>query len=173
MQKVLSHRGLGARAQRESCGLDRRVARRQLCKRLDCATASRGSHDLCVSACDVHTPATLGKHHPTLGWHHATVKQAVFSICPIEDLWEKLEYIFHLYPCGGGVEYLHRDPANSRRRRKGKSQIGDSKRWSRVPKDLDPKMTALARPATYTKDRPVLSSERAHHKNKTVTVKQQ
>jgi hypothetical protein len=28
------------------------------------------------------------------------------------------------------------------------------------------------RPAAYTKDRPVLSSERAPHKNKTVTVKQ-
>jgi hypothetical protein len=27
-------------------------------------------------------------------------------------------------------------------------------------------------PATYIKDRPVLSSERAHEKNKTVTVKQ-
>jgi hypothetical protein len=28
------------------------------------------------------------------------------------------------------------------------------------------------RPATYRKDRPVLSSERAPHKNKTLTVKQ-
>jgi hypothetical protein len=26
-------------------------------------------------------------------------------------------------PCGGGVEYLHRDPTSRRRRRKGKSQI--------------------------------------------------
>jgi hypothetical protein len=34
--------------------------------------------------------------------------------------------------CGGGVEYLHRDPASRRRRRKGKSQIWDSKIWSRV-----------------------------------------
>jgi hypothetical protein len=25
--------------------------------------------------------------------------------------------------CGGGVEYIHRDPASRRRRRKGKSQI--------------------------------------------------
>jgi hypothetical protein len=28
-------------------------------------------------------------------------------------------------------------------------------------------------PAAYTKDRPILSSERAPHKNKTVTVKEQ
>jgi hypothetical protein len=28
-----------------------------------------------------------------------------------------------VYPCGGGVEYLHRDPASRRRRRKGMSQI--------------------------------------------------
>jgi hypothetical protein len=27
------------------------------------------------------------------------------------------------YPCGDGVEFLHRDPASRRRRRKGKSQI--------------------------------------------------
>jgi hypothetical protein len=26
-------------------------------------------------------------------------------------------------PCGGGVEYLHRDPASRKRRRNGKSQI--------------------------------------------------
>jgi hypothetical protein len=25
-------------------------------------------------------------------------------------------------PCGGGVEYLHRDPASRRKRQKGKSQ---------------------------------------------------
>jgi hypothetical protein len=36
----------------------------------------------------------------------------------------------------------------------------------------DPRKTALARPAAYTKARPVLSSERAPHKSKTVTVKQ-
>jgi hypothetical protein len=35
------------------------------------------------------------------------------------------------------------------------------------------KKTALARPAAYAKYRPILSSERAPHKNKTVTVKQQ
>jgi hypothetical protein len=47
-------------------------------------------------------------------------------------------------PCGGGVEYLHRDSASRRRRRKGKSQIWDSKiRW-RVPRDSDPRKTAQA-----------------------------
>jgi hypothetical protein len=39
------------------------------------------------------------------------------------------------YPCGGGVEYLHRDPASRRRRQKGKSQIWDSKIGSQVPRD--------------------------------------
>jgi hypothetical protein len=33
------------------------------------------------------------------------------------------EYIYTGSSCGGGVEYLHRDPASRRRRRKGKSQI--------------------------------------------------
>jgi hypothetical protein len=48
-------------------------------------------------------------------------------------------------PCVGWVEYLHREPASRRRRRKGKSQIWDSKIWSRVPRDSDPRKTALAR----------------------------
>jgi hypothetical protein len=47
-------------------------------------------------------------------------------------------------PCGGGVEYLHRGPASRRRRRKGKSQMWDSKIWSRVPRDSEPTKTALA-----------------------------
>jgi hypothetical protein len=41
-------------------------------------------------------------------------------------------------PCGGGVEYFHRDPVSRRRWRKVKSQIWDSKIWSRVPRDSDP-----------------------------------
>jgi hypothetical protein len=43
-------------------------------------------------------------------------------------------------PCGGGFEYLHCDPASC-----SKSQIWDSKIWSRVPRDLDPRKTTLAR----------------------------
>jgi hypothetical protein len=48
-------------------------------------------------------------------------------------------------PCGGGVEYLHRNPASRRRRRKRKFRIWDSKICSRVPRDSDPRMTALYR----------------------------
>jgi hypothetical protein len=54
-------------------------------------------------------------------------------------------------PCGGGVEYLHRDPASRRRRRNGKSQMWDSKIWSRVPRASDPRMTALARTSSSCK----------------------
>jgi hypothetical protein len=50
-----------------------------------------------------------------------------------------------MIPCGGGFEYLHRNPASHRRRRKRKSQIWDSKLWSRVLWESDPKMSALAR----------------------------
>jgi hypothetical protein len=54
-------------------------------------------------------------------------------------------------PCEGGVEYLHSSPASRRRRRKGKSRIWDSKIWSRVPGDSDPRMTALARTSSNCK----------------------
>jgi hypothetical protein len=40
------------------------------------------------------------------------------------------------------------------------------------PKDSEPRKTALARASSICKIGPVLSSERASHKNKTVTVKQ-
>jgi hypothetical protein len=40
---------------------------------------------------------------------------------------------------------IHRSPASRSRRRKGKSRAWDSKIWSPVPRDLDPRMTALAR----------------------------
>jgi hypothetical protein len=56
-----------------------------------------------------------------------------------------------LTPCGGGVEYLHRDPASRRMRRKGKSRMWDSKIWSRVPRDSDPRKTALARASSNCK----------------------
>jgi hypothetical protein len=60
-------------------------------------------------------------------------------------------FLSYPIPCGGGVEYLHRDPASRRRRRKGKSQIWDSKIWSRVPRDSDPRKTALARVSSIYK----------------------
>jgi hypothetical protein len=39
-------------------------------------------------------------------------------------------------------------------------------------KGLGPRKTSLARASSIKKDRPVLSSERAPHKNKTVTAKE-
>jgi hypothetical protein len=56
-----------------------------------------------------------------------------------------------LPPISSGVEYLHRDPASSRRRRKGKSQIWDGEIWSRVPRDSDPRMNALAKASSKCK----------------------
>jgi hypothetical protein len=52
-------------------------------------------------------------------------------------------YILDL--CGEGLEYLLHDPASHRRRRKGKSQMWDSKIWLWVPRDWDPRKIALAR----------------------------
>jgi hypothetical protein len=51
----------------------------------------------------------------------------------------------YLLLCGGGVDYLHRNPASRRRRRKGKSRMWDSKLWSRGPRESGPKVIALAR----------------------------
>jgi hypothetical protein len=72
------------------------------------------------------------------------------------------------YPCGGGFEYLHRDPASRRRRRKGKSQIWGSKICHESQGSPTRERLRWRGPAAYTKDRPVLSSERALQKNQTV-----
>jgi hypothetical protein len=75
------------------------------------------------------------------------------------------------HPCEGGVEYLHRDLASRRRRRKWKSQIWDSKIRSQVLRDYDRERLRWRGPAAHTKDRFVLSSERASHGIKNVTVR--
>jgi hypothetical protein len=62
-------------------------------------------------------------------------------------------------------------PASRRRRRKGKSQIWDSKIRSQVPRDYGRERLPWQGPAAHTKDRPVLSSERASHWIKNVTVR--
>jgi hypothetical protein len=69
-----------------------------------------------------------------------------FSFC-WSSLLIKEGLVFYIYidPCGGGVEYLHHDPASRRRRRKGKSQNWDSKIQSRDPWDSGPRKTALVR----------------------------
>jgi hypothetical protein len=83
--------------------------------------------------------------------------EAVFSLWSAPRLYQATDWD----PCGGGFEYLHRSPATRRMRRKGESQIWDSKIWSRSPRDSDPRMTALSRPTAILSDRPILSSERA------------
>jgi hypothetical protein len=65
----------------------------------------------------------------------AKIEEAVFSVGPPRDCISSpvINQGSVDNPCGGGIEYLHRDPASHRRRRKWKSQICDSKIWSRVP----------------------------------------
>jgi hypothetical protein len=62
----------------------------------------------------------------------------------------------------------HRDPASRRRRRKGKSQISDSKIRSRVPRDSDPRMTALARASSNCKRqiRPLVRESAPHQQTR-------
>jgi hypothetical protein len=71
--------------------------------------------------------------------------------------------------CGGGVEYLHRSPASRRRRQKEMYRIWGSKIWSRVPRDSDPKMTALARPSSNCKrqPRPLVRESAPHQQTRT------
>jgi hypothetical protein len=68
---------------------------------------------------------------------HATMEvllEVVFSMWSALRLNHTTDQV-QFNPCGCGVEYLHRDPESRRRRRKGKSQIWDSKIQPQVPRD--------------------------------------
>jgi hypothetical protein len=72
---------------------------------------------------------------------------------------------------GGGIEYLHRDPASRRRRRKGSLKSETVKYGRKSQGTRTRERLRWHGPAAYTEDRPVLSSERAPHGIKNVTVR--
>jgi hypothetical protein len=82
-----------------------------------------------------------------------TLALLLIRVIPGKNFRLKANYSdkFSWIPCGSGVEYLHLNPTSRTRRRKGKSRIWDRKIWSRVPRDRDPRMTALARPSRNCK----------------------
>jgi hypothetical protein len=90
------------------------------------------------------------------------------SQCDFDFDYESLSELL----CWGGVEYLHHDPASGRGDEKGslKSETVKYGRESQGTRTQERQHWQGL--AAYIKYRPVLSSERAPHKSKTVTVKQ-
>jgi hypothetical protein len=74
--------------------------------------------------------------------------------------------------CGGESEYLHRSPTSHKRWR---SLIWDSKIWSWVLRDFDPRMTALARPRSNYMSKlqthPIIREDGLHQETREVTQK--
>jgi hypothetical protein len=117
----------------------------------------------------VMTSKQTTKQHPLLGNRFSISKytQPLLNNASQTNMfpWKRQEYNNQQYfllglcqlerhasdPCGGGFEYLHRDSSSRRRRRKGKSQIWESKIWSRVKRDSDPRKTTLARTSSIYK----------------------
>jgi hypothetical protein len=60
---------------------------------------------------------------PLLGSRFLTMQQLGYNAIAVFSLLSVLRSYKREDPCGGGVEYLDRDPASRRRRRKWKSQI--------------------------------------------------
>jgi hypothetical protein len=88
---------------------------------------------------------------PRKRWEYNNERCFLFGPCRDVITEKSLEVSQCNSPCGGGIEYLHRDPASRRRRRKGKSQMWDSKIWSRDPRDSDQRKIALARASSIYK----------------------
>jgi hypothetical protein len=91
----LSHRGLGACVQRESCGLYRRVARRQLCERLHCATVSRGHLTSAFPRVTSHTPT------------QPVATQRSVTTPPRCNIYRRTFYtlVFHIIPLSARYSY--------------------------------------------------------------------
>jgi hypothetical protein len=63
----------------------------------------------------------------------------------------RLTGVWVILPFWRGVEYLHRNPPSCRRRWKVKSRVWDNEIWSRVPRDSNLRMTALAKASSNCK----------------------
>jgi hypothetical protein len=72
--------------------------------------------------------SSAGTCFTTLSSNNTPVKPVMRRKTEVSNLWSSEMYrrlIWYIstkvldYPCGGGVEYLHRDPANRKRRRNG------------------------------------------------------
>jgi hypothetical protein len=80
-----------------------------------------------------------------------TIEEQCFRCDPHRGVILKKIKLTSSISYGDGVEYLHRSSASRRTRQKGKSRIWDNKIWSRVPRDSNPRMTALARTSSNCK----------------------
>jgi hypothetical protein len=103
-----------------------------------------------------------------LGYANSSYNKTDFCVVCVAAIYQVSRNSQGTYPCGGGVEYLHRDPVSRRRRRNGKSQIWDGKMWSRVQRGSDQRMTALARASSNCKrqTRPPIRESTPHQQTR-------
>jgi hypothetical protein len=73
-------------------------------------------------------------------------------------------YIHFSARCGEGLNVSTLNPASRRRRQEEKCRIWDSKIWSQMPRDSNPKITALARASSSCKrqTRPLVRESAPH-----------
>jgi hypothetical protein len=102
---------------------------------------------------------------------HPQQWETVFSVGSVQRfIYTRNNTYIIRNPCGGGVEYLHRDPASRRRRRKGSLKYETVNYGHESQRNETRERLRWRGIAAYAKDTSVLSSERAPQKIKTVTV---
>jgi hypothetical protein len=88
------------------------IGRQRLGKHIPAATNTLATIENPVSKQQIGTHTTIG-----------VLLETMFSVLSVQNGYrEEFSSEELVPPCGGGVEYLHRDPASRRRRRKGKSR---------------------------------------------------
>jgi hypothetical protein len=114
----------------------RPISKQQLCKQATVQQPLRGNSYV----------------HTLFPWQRENTQQKrCFLYVPCRGYITRTNCHYKAVPCGGGVKYLRRSPARRRRRQKAKSRIWGSKIWSRVPRDLNSRMNALARASSNCK----------------------
>jgi hypothetical protein len=131
----------------------RRIARRRLGDHIPVTTNTQATIGYLSFLCSraVNTTIEEAMNSIWFAYIHCWATDVFFVMSDPSLYNEKPTIIDSWSPCGGGIEYLHRDPASRRRRRKGKSQMWDSKIWSRYPRDSDQRKIALARASSIYK----------------------
>jgi hypothetical protein len=125
----------------------------------------------------VNTPVAgqwlSSRHVKASTYTHATIEElyeAVISVRSVPRLYNDDQLSLAVISVWKRGQIPPLWPCKSKEATKRKSQIWDSKIWSQGTRTRE--KVLWQKPAAYIKDRPVLSLQRASHKNKTVTVKQ-
>jgi hypothetical protein len=110
-----------------------------------------------VQTSNTQCPHTSCKVHWCWRWNFpkCIILGKLYQICHLNNNYRYWKQYVIRHPCGGGVEYLHRDPASRKRRRKGSLKSETVKYGHESYGTRTRKWLRWRGPAATVNDRPV------------------